>query len=48
MFAQVEKDEEITPSIQTWSDAITVSESICRDERVLPNSDWLYFEPALH
>ena len=32
--------------LQTWSDAATVSESICRDKALLPSDDWLYFEPA--
>jgi len=45
-LSRLRSDEKITPSTRTLSDAVTVSESICRGKPLLPSDDWLYFEPA--
>ena len=38
--------EKVTPSTRTWSDAVIMSESNCRDRPLLHSNDWLYVEPA--
>ena len=39
---RMRSDEKVTQSARTWSVALTISESICRNEPLLPNHDWLY------
>jgi len=44
--SRLRSHEKVMPSTRTWSDAVTVSESYCRDRPMLPSNDWLYVEPA--
>ena len=45
-MSRLRSDEKVTPSTRTWSDTMTVFESIRRDKPLLPNENWLCFEPA--
>ena len=45
-LSRLRSAEKVTPSTRTWSDTVTVSESICSDRPLLPNDDWPCFEPA--